>query len=164
MHTTAVAGGEYRVTLDQDEVLLADALLTGIGIAIFDPVARVGGLLHFEFPESRANPQQAQRQPALFADTGVPLLFDRAIKGGAQKERMIVRVAGGAECPQQPGTRQVAKGNYLAMRKILWKTGVLVEREAIGGTIQRSLIVQIGTGCVVIQQAGEPVETAERAF
>ena len=156
MHTTSVGGGEFRVTLDKDEVLLAKGLDAGIGVAIFDPVARVGGLLHFQLPESRTNPNQARSQPALFADTGVPLLLHKAIESGAQKERMIVRVAGGAQGGPEPGAQRIAKGNYLAMRKIFWKTGVLVQEEDVGGTAQRTLALEIGTGCMVIHHVAEP--------
>jgi chemotaxis protein CheD len=122
----------------------------------------VGGLLHFQLPESRTNPFQARHQPALFADTGVPLLLHKAMDSGAQKERMIVRVAGGAHSQPENGTGRVGKGNYLALRKILWKTGVLVEQEDVGGTVQRTLALEIGTGCMLIQQSRKPVATEER--
>jgi chemotaxis protein CheD len=63
----------------------------------------------------------------MFADTGIPLLFRRAYECGAEKRRLVVRVVGGAQVMDREGVFNIGKRNYLALRKILWKAGVLGE-------------------------------------
>ncbi|MEP6536708.1 MAG: chemotaxis protein CheD [Bryobacteraceae bacterium] len=155
MNVTDVGSGEFQITSDQDDVLIANNLRCAIAMMIYDPVARVGGLLHFPLPESKPNPDWARQQPAAFADTGIPLFLQLAIESGAQKERLIVQAAGGAQMLDEPGAPQIGKKNYLAMRKVLWKTGVLMKHEEIGGTAPRAVALQLETGRMAIRDTGE---------
>ncbi|MBL8223671.1 MAG: chemotaxis protein CheD, partial [Bryobacterales bacterium] len=70
------------------------ALGSCIGLMVYDPVVRIGGLLHFMLPESSISPLKAVRNPFLFADTGIPLLFRAAYRLGAEKDRMTVCAVG----------------------------------------------------------------------
>ena len=79
-----------------DETLVTHALGSCLGVAIHDPVAQVGGLLHAMLPLSKINPDKAQANPAMFADRGVPVLFKSASELGAAKKRLVVKVAGGS--------------------------------------------------------------------
>jgi len=64
-----------------------------IAVAIYDAVAGVAGMLHFMLPESSIDPDRARERPYMFADTGIPRLFRAAYQRGAEKERIMVRVA-----------------------------------------------------------------------
>ena len=88
---------DMALTNDPDGTLVTFALGSCIGVTIFDPVAKVGGMLHLMLPQASCNPEKAQKLPCMFADTGVPLLFKKAYELGATKERMVVCAAGGAE-------------------------------------------------------------------
>jgi chemotaxis protein CheD len=104
-------------------------------------VARVAGMLHFLLPESSINRTRAETQPATFADTGIPLLFQEAYRLGLTKARAIVRLVGGAEvqADQPLGMFNVGMRNVLAARSVLWKNGVLVKGELVGGTTARTV-------------------------
>lgn len=78
----------------QEDLLVTHALGSCLGLMIYDPVARVGGLLHAMLPLSKINPQKAQVNPYMFVDTGVPALFNTLYGMGGQKNRMIVKAAG----------------------------------------------------------------------
>jgi chemotaxis protein CheD len=90
----------------------------------------------------------------MFADTGVPLLFRRAYALGADKRRMVVRLAGGAQVMDAAGVFDIGRRNYLAARKILWKAGVLVQGEAVGGTASRTVRLDVATGTMWLRGAG----------
>ena len=91
-----------------------------IGVSIWDPVAKVAGLLHFMLPESSISPEKARTTPAMFCDTGVPKLFKAAYELGAVKRRLVVKVARGSQLLDDQGTFNIGKRNYLAIRKIFW--------------------------------------------
>jgi len=150
-----VGVGDCRVTGDADSVLVTYALGSCIALMIHDPVAKVGGLLHFMLPESSLDLAKARQNPFLFADSGIPLLFASAYGLGAEKRRMVVSAAGGAKMLDQDGAFAIGKRNYLAMRKILWKAGVMVHAEDVGGYASRTVRLEVATGKVSLRCSGE---------
>ena len=65
-----------------------------------------------------------------------------------------MRLAGGAQVLDRQGVFQIGKRNYLAARKILWKAGVLISAEAVGGEVSRTIRLDLGTGRLWIREAG----------
>ena len=151
MRTVVVDIADFKVSNDPDTILITYSLGSCIGLAIYDPAARVGGLLHFMLPESTLSPEKARANPAMFCDTGVPRLFHVAYELGAQKSRLQVKVAGGAMLLDENGTFNIGKRNYLALRKLLWKNGVLIDAEDVGGCISRTLSLNLATGAVAVK-------------
>ena len=147
--------GDCKVTDNPESVLVTYALGSCIAVMIHDPVARVGGLLHFMLPESGIDREKAQSRPFMFADTGIPMLFHSAYSKGAEKRRLVVSVAGGAQMMDEGGVFNIGKRNCLAMRKIFWKAGVILQAEDVGGTMSRTVRLEVGTGRVSLHGAGE---------
>jgi chemotaxis protein CheD len=149
--------GEFAVTGSPAASIVTHALGSCIAVCIHDPQAGVAGLLHFLLPESRVNPERARQQPAAFADSGIPLLFKAAYAIGLDKRRCKVTLVGGAEVTAMAGSGSlnVGKRNLLAARSILWKNGVLVNGEATGGTIPRSVSLSAADGRVEISSGRE---------
>lgn len=139
------------------DLVVTHALGSCLGIVAHDPVAGVGGMLHVMLPNSSINREKAADKPAMFVDTGVPLLFQKCYRLGAEKERMIVKVAGGAgrASPGEPDSFQIGKRNLLMLRKLLWKNGVLIRGQDVGGTISRDVLYDVATGEVKIRSGGK---------
>ena len=156
MNQVTVQIGDCQVSSDSDCLLATYALGSCIAVAIWDPVAGVGGLLHFMLPESSLDTEKARRAPYLYADTGIPLLFRNAYDLGAVKSRLVVRLAGGAQVLDQAGVFNIGKRNCLAARRILWKAGVLTQGEAVGGLVSRTVRLEVGTGRLLVRTAGFP--------
>lgn len=160
MRTIIVGVADCAVSNHPDAVLVTHALGSCIGLLIHDPEARVGGLLHFMLPESRLDGERARRNPFMFADTGIPLLFHRAYELGAAKSRLVIRAAGAAQVMDPNGVFNIGKRNQQALRRILWKAGLLLHGEELGGFSSRTVGLEIGTGRMWCRGAGEP----EREF
>ena len=127
------------------------ALGSCLGLMVYDPVAHVGGLLHAMLPLAKINPEKAETNPYMFVDTGVPCLFKEVYKLGGQKERMIVKAAG---CGSPLGKNEMFKigeRNHTILKKLLWKNGVLLKAEEIGGSISRTVYLDISTGRITIK-------------
>jgi chemotaxis protein CheD len=142
--------GEFVVSNAAAETIVTHALGSCIAVCIWDKATIVGGLLHFLLPDSAVNPERARTQPASFANTGLPLFFQAAYALGLDKKRCRVRLVGGAEIGGLGGANalNVGKRNLLAARNILWRNGLLIEAEATGGSIPRSVALYLGDGTI----------------
>lgn len=148
---------DMKVSSDKDDTLITYALGSCLGITVYDPVARVGGMLHVMLPLSSVNPTKAKDNPFMFVDTGVPELFRACYKAGASKQRLIVKVAGGASTQQtdKEDQFQIGKRNFLMLRKLLWKNNVLIESFDVGEKHSRTMSLNIGTGDVTLRIQSE---------
>lgn len=156
METITVGMADCQVSADPGSSLITYALGSCIGVAIHDPQARVAGLLHFMLPDSKMNQERGKQMPYMFADTGIPSLFHAAYARGADKRRLSVRLIGGAQVLDPSGVFNIGKRNHMACRKILWAAGVLVQAEEVGGTISRTVRLEVATGRLLWSTAGGP--------
>ena len=141
---------------DQTEVILVTHCLGScIGVAVYDPVARAGGLLHYMLPESKIDHEKAKSAPLMFADTGIPLLFKACYKLGAKKSRMIIKVAGGSQIMDPSGVFDIGRRNYVALRKIFWRNNVMIDAEDVGGHSNRTMRLSVASGVLSIKVSGE---------
>ena len=154
MSVVTVGIADCKISNLSDQTLVTYALGSCVAVAIHDPVAGVGGLLHYMLPESGIDPAKALENPYLFADTGIPLLFRRSYEAGAEKQRLIVSVAGGAQVMDDAGVFNIGKRNCLALRRILWKAGVLIRSQAVGGSGSRTVRLEVGSGRVWLRAEG----------
>ncbi len=143
------------ISTNPEATLVTYSLGSCIGVAIYDPIVKVGGMLHFMLPDSSLDPGKAQKKPYMFADTGIPLLFKGAYKLGAKKNRMRVVVVGGAQMSKGKDSFNIGKRNYLAVRKIFWKNNVIVNYMRVGGTDNRTLRLDIKDGQTRLKESGK---------
>ena len=155
--------GEFAVTQDRADVIVTHALGSCIAVCLWDAAAGVAGMIHFLLPDSRINLQRAHEQPAAFADTGLPLLFQAAYALGAEKRRLRVRLVGGAEISAVVEGRRwraaVGRRNVLAAKNVLWRNGVLIDREEIGGRIVRTVHLSGADGRLQVSSGRDLVVT-----
>jgi chemotaxis protein CheD len=150
-----VGVADLKVSNKTEEVLVTHALGSCIGVAVYDPVARVGGLLHFMLPDSTLDQAKAQENPFMFADTGIPRLFRECYRLGAQKPRMKVKLAGGSQILGGQEHFQIGRRNYAAVRKIFLKNNVLIESEDVGGLKARTMYLEMATGKTTVKVIGQ---------
>lgn len=137
--------------------LVTYALGSCLGVAVWDPIARVGGLLHVMLPNSTIAPEKASANPFMFVDTGVPAMFRRCYELGAEKQRVVLKVAGGASPTTAGGNTdhfEIGKRNMILLRKLLWKNGVLIAAEEVGGSVSRTMSLSLHSGEVALKVEG----------
>ncbi len=148
---------DMQVADNPGATLITYSLGSCIGVTIYDPAAKVGGLLHYMLPDSQIDGQKAQKNPWMFADTGIPLFFKEAYKLGAEKRRMQVKVVGGSQILDESGFFNIGKRNYMALRKIFWANNVLIHAEDVGGTVNRTLSLELPSGNVFVKTSGDGI-------
>jgi chemotaxis protein CheD len=145
---------DMAVSSKAEETLITYSLGSCIAVITYDPVARVGGILHYMLPEATMDMDKAKKRPAMFADSGIPILFKQSYQLGATKKNTIVKVAGGSQIMDENGVFNIGKRNYLSMRKIFWRNNVLVAAEHVGGSVNRTVRLEVATGRVVLKVSG----------
>lgn len=138
------------VTRDANATIVTHALGSCIGVFIYDPVAVVGGCLHYMLPLSKGK----AANPAQFADTGVPLLFSRAYRLGATKQNIIVKVCGGAEMNADKDMFRIGKRNFTVLRKIFYQNSVVMAATDVGGKTSRTGRLWMSDGALVVTKNG----------
>ncbi|HTB15901.1 MAG TPA: chemotaxis protein CheD [Bryobacteraceae bacterium] len=162
--TPIVVGiADCQTSKDRNSTLVTYALGSCVGIGVFDPASKVGGLLHVLLPESSLDAEKAAKNPSMFADTGVAHLLNRCQELGASKSRLRVWLAGGSAVMDTRGVFNIGKRNQLAVRKALWKAGLLTLSEDLGGHGSRTVRLELGTGTFWIRAAGADQELKAKA-
>ncbi len=155
MNLVTIGIGGVEVTADRGTVLITHGLGSCIAIIAYDPRLRVGGMLHFQLPTASLSPERAAESPGTFADTGIPLLFEKMYALGSRKADIVVKAAGGGNFHDDSGTFDIGRRNHTMMRKIFWKAQVLVTAEDVGGSKSRTARLFVDTGQVTIQSGSE---------
>jgi len=145
---------DAKVSNDPSDVLVTYSLGSCIGVCLYDPATRIGGMLHYQLPSSKMDTDRARRSPFMFADTGMAILLKKLISMGASKKRMDVRLAGGAAMATGPQGFDIGKRNYLAVRKVLWSNGMFINAEDVGGSAARNLYLHMDEGLVTVRSNG----------
>ena len=155
MSQIVVGVSDFEISKNVQDMIVTYALGSCIAVVVYDPRAKVGGMLHFMLAESSIDKKKAMdNNPAMFADTGIPLLFKSCYQMGAEKKRMIVKVAGGASILDDANFFRIGQKNITAVRKIFWKNNVLITSEDTGQNFNRTVELHMTDGRVIVRNAG----------
>lgn len=142
--------GDLCASNDTSQTLLTYALGSCLGVAIYEPLARVGGLAHIQLPNCRQTHQYAEGVWS-YADRALPELFQRVYALGAMKGNLRICLVGGASVLDPNNVFQIGRKNYLMVKNLLWRNGYFVAAEAVGGADWRTMRLEIATGRVEVQ-------------
>jgi chemotaxis protein CheD len=146
---------DAKVSADPARVLATYSLGSCVGVCLYSRLKQVGGMLHYLLPDSKENPQRAKENPFMYADTGMKCLLKKLASMGVEKHQIKIKIAGGAERLKTVSKAfNIGKRNYLAIRKILWKIGMFIDSEDVGGVSPRTLYMNIADGSVIIRTKG----------
>jgi len=118
----------------------------------------VGGMIHYRLPLSSSDPEKGRVQPATFADTGLQALFRKMCGNLCNKRDLVVKLAGGASMNGDSQHFDVGNRNILIARRILWQHRLLIAAEAVGGSIPRTVYLNVGNGRCFIRTPNEEFE------
>jgi len=146
-----VGVGDLQVSKDPESVLVTYGLGSCIAVLVFDPIRHVAGMVHYMLPLSQITPEKAKERPAMFGDTGVPLLFRKMTELASKKTDWVVKVVGGASIQDDNKTFEIGKRNYVILRKLLWSAGIAIRAESVGGGLSRTARLAVADGRVTIR-------------
>ncbi|MFI5379153.1 MAG: chemotaxis protein CheD [Tepidisphaerales bacterium] len=152
-----VSVSDAKTSTDPGDVISTYSLGSCIGVALYDPITNVGGMLHFQLPTSTLDPARAKQHPLMFADTGMECLMHELEGKGAQKRRLKVKLAGAAQILDDHNLFNIGRRNHAAIRKVLWQHGMFVDGEDVGGSTPRNMYLNIADGVVTVKTQGTSI-------
>ena len=150
-----VGMADLKVCISPDSVTTL-GLGSCVGIAIRDPITKIGGLAHVMLPDSGAIRNNTNVYK--FADTGIEELVVQMEKAGAKRNRMVAKIAGGAQMfsfQNKTDLVRVGDRNVEASKKKLKELGIPILAEDTGLNFGRTVIFYPETGDYVIRAVGK---------
>ncbi len=156
MSVVTLGIGDYGLINQPGDTIKTHALGSCVAIVLLDPATKTVGMVHIALPESKIHPERAQKLPGYFADTAIPALIELMNKAGAATNlrKVIVKLTGGANVMDKNNTFNIGKRNILAIKKGLWSQRMGASAEDVGGTISRTVTVDMSDGKVVVTSPG----------
>lgn len=149
---------DMQLSSETGSRLITHALGSCIGMTAYDPVSKVGGMIHYMLPQAESSPAKAAATPAMFADTGIPALFRELTARGALLKRLVIKAAGGACLMDAHKVFNIGERNVTILRKILWQNSLMLKGQQVGGAVPRTLILNIDSGIVIVRSNGTECE------
>jgi chemotaxis protein CheD len=150
-----VGMGDMLASNDPTATLVTYSLGSCVGVVIYDPVARVGGMLHAMLPDSTINSARAAARPHMFVDTGLPALFHAVYALGGVKARLTVKLAGGAQFLDEKKIFNIGIRNSEMVQALLARNGITACATEIGGQQSRTLRLDLGKGELTVDIPGQ---------
>lgn len=144
--------GGLEVVRAEAGVIVTHALGSCLGVTVFDPTARIAGMLHAQMPTSLKSPDLARSDPARFVDLGMDLMLRRCQELGGDRRRLRLAVAGAANMSGSTSPLfDIGQQNLTALRKVLWRVGLLIAAEDTGGAHPRTMYIDVASGRTTVQ-------------
>lgn len=149
-----VGMADMVVSDDISAQLVTYSLGSCVGVSIYDPVAKVGGLLHAMLPDSTLNLVRAAARPYMFVDTGLPAMFHAVYALGGVKSRIVVKLCGGAEFLDTGKIFRIGQRNVEATLAMLGRNGVSIAASETGGSESRTVRLDLANGNLLLDIPG----------
>lgn len=149
-----VGMADLKTCLSPDGVITL-GLGSCVGIALRDPVTKVGGLAHIMLPDSTAIRNSGQNI-AKFADTGIDELIRQMEGLGANRNRIVAKIAGGAAMfmTSRSDAIQIGQRNVQATEKKLQELNIPILAQDTGADYGRTVTFFPETGEFHIRAVG----------
>ncbi len=154
-------GDKYAVQIadmklaQRNGTLITYALGSCVGVCIYDPAIKLAGLLHVILPTSST---AREPFPYKFADTGVVEMLRQMAKHGGAKRNYICKIAGGAKMFTAQNSSflgNIGQRNIEVVKQTLIREGVRISGEDTGGSVARTMSIEVPTGEVYVRSIGK---------
>lgn len=134
--------------------LVTYSLGSCLGIVVYDAAVRVGGLLHVMLPDSTIDAAKAASSPFMFVDSGVPRLLQAVCGLGADRRRLVIKVAGGAQLLDPQRVFNIGQRNSTVFNNLMQRNGYAIHAADVGGLASRTMRLDMTNGKVSIKSPG----------
>ena len=146
--------GEFKVSRNLDDELVAYGLGSCLGIGMYDPTTHVAGMVHVVLPEFNHNESPSPK----YVEIGINTLLDEMVRSGANRSRIITRMAGGANMLLNGALSQsfnIGERNTVAARDVFKKLNIRLAAEEVGGNTGRTVRLYVSQGRMTVRVVGE---------
>lgn len=140
-----VLSGDCVVSETTGELMMT-ILGSCIACCMYDPVLRIGGMNHFLVPGDINSTTESGR----FGANAMEMLINKLIKKGALKNRLEVKIFGGASLLDN--SQQIGIKNITFVKDFLKREGMKIIGEDVGGNTPRRLHFYPDTGKAMLRK------------
>jgi len=142
--------GEYSISKNVEDVLKTFALASCVAITAYNPILRIAGMIHIALP-TPTDREDGKRRPGYYATSGIPLLINKMGKEFDCKiEDLQIKFYGGASSIREDDYFKIGPRNLAAVRATLANMKLTVMEAQIGGTVSRSIEMDVRTGSIIM--------------
>lgn len=141
---------DMKVSNSLEEVLITYSLGSCVGVTIYDPIKKIGGMVHCKIPQFQNVPVNRLQKSECFVDLGIPMLINMILNAGGKKERLQIKIAGCGDMYKDHGMFKIGQKNLEMTQKIFAKHGLKIHAEDVGGSTPRTMQLHINTGKTMI--------------
>lgn len=156
MNNTIQVGIAELKTGKSPEKIITIGLGSCVGVTLYDPINKIGGMVHIMLPNSKEI--KNNDNVAKFADTGIPKLLQEVIKKGAKKNNIVAKMAGGAQMfnlSTNNNALRIGDRNIIATKKILQELNIPIKANDTGQNYGRTIILDLNTGGLLVRSIGK---------
>ncbi len=131
-----------------------------MAVTMYDYKQKLGGMAHIMLSDSVGAVLDGER--GKYADTAIDLLLDRMLGRGAERGRLVAKLAGGAKMfshQRERSASDIGRRNVAAARKELKRLGVVLAGEDVGGGFGRTVELSVQTGKVAVRSMNRRTRT-----
>lgn len=150
MEKITVSISDMKFAYRPRQVLITHSLGSCLGVAAFDPVTRIGAMIHCLLPDGSLCPGKSKMNPFMFVNTGVPEMVRRMLAQNVKRENIIMKAAGCAHMMNIVNKFDTGQKNWAMLEHILHKNRFKLAGSDIGGTIPRTMRLYLETGVVEV--------------
>ena len=133
-----------------------------LGITLYDPEIKLGGMAHTLLPKPRTGMDRSRMTK--FVNASIRMMADELVENGASFERLVAKMFGGAnmfEALQEWAGESIGQRNINAARETLAELGIHLVAEDVGGNFGRTLVFNLESGKVTVKSVREGLKEAE---
>ncbi len=164
---TSASGTEYRETIvgvadikmatGASWIITTYALGSCLGITLYDPVKRVGGMLHAMLPDSKLHQSQGVTKIAMFLDSGMNELLLQLRKAGVNERGLECKVFGGSQVMSADKFFRIGDRNIETFKALSQSLGLRVSVWEVGGHVNRTIKFYLESGQVSVRTPNQPL-------
>lgn len=148
---------DMKYSAKSEDVIVTYSLGSCLGVTAHDPEVGVGAMIHCLLPDARAAEKKAAKSPYMFVNTGVPLMVRQLLEKGAERDRLVFKVAGGANM-RNDTLFNTGLRNFESLQALMEQNKVQIAAHRVGGTVPRTMFLHINTGRVIVRSFGREEE------
>jgi chemotaxis protein CheD len=159
-HIVKVGMADLKVVVGEEEILKTNGLGSCVGIILFDQVKKIAGMAHVMLPNSNIA-RDGNVNLSKYADTAIPEMLKQMIELGASRERIIAKLAGGAQMFAFSGasdTMRIGSRNIEACKDTLLQIHIPIQAEDTGANYGRTIEFHCSTGMLYIRSVQQGVK------
>lgn len=146
---------DYKVAAGPQKLMTRD-LGSCVAVCMRDPVKGIGGLLHIMLPKCPEHIKEKELYPK-FADSGIDVMVKQLVSMGADRKKLVVKLAGAAHMVKTEGipeSEDLSSRNLAAVKAKLALLNIPIQVMDVEDYYPRTVIYEPATGQMLIKSIG----------